>query len=116
MRLGFKVWLDNGGKAFGEGPYQLLKRIEKTGSLRKAAKEMEMSYRKAWLIIQRCEERLGIELIERRAGGLSGGGSFLTQSGKAFMERYGKFREEAEKALENIYRGYFADVNKLSLK
>jgi molybdate transport system regulatory protein len=107
VRIGFKVWLDNNGKAFGEGPYQLLKRIEKAGSLRKAAIEMEMSYRKAWLIIKRCEEKLGIELIERRAGGISGGGSFLTQSGKAFVGRYGKFREEAGEALESIYKKYF---------
>ena len=107
MRLGFKIWLDSSGKAFGEGPYQLLKRIDKAGSLRKAAMEMEMSYRKAWLIVQRCEERLGIELIERRAGGISGGGSFLTQSGKKFLARYGKFREEAGAALENIYKNYF---------
>ena len=107
MRLGFKVWLDNGGKAFGEGPYQLLLRIEKAGSLRKAAIELEMSYRKAWLLIRRCEERLGIELIERRAGGIAGGGSFLTQPGKELLERYGQFRKEAHKALEGIYKKHF---------
>jgi molybdate transport system regulatory protein len=107
VRLGFKVWLDNNGKAFGEGPYHLLLRIEKAGSLRKAAMEMEMSYRKAWLIIQRCEERLGIELIARRAGGIAGGGSSLTQPGKEFVGRYGKFREEAGKALESLYKKYF---------
>ncbi len=33
LKIAFKVWIDNNGKAFGEGPYQLLKRIETTGSL-----------------------------------------------------------------------------------
>jgi len=33
LKVAHKVWLDNEGKAFGEGPYQLLKRIEERGSL-----------------------------------------------------------------------------------
>ena len=38
---------DNGIKFFGEGPCRLLRCVEKTGSLRAAAMEMEMSYSKA---------------------------------------------------------------------
>ena len=52
MKLAYKVWLDNEGKAFGEGPYRLLKLVEKTGSLHQAAMEMKMSYRKAWLTLR----------------------------------------------------------------
>ncbi len=43
MRVAYKVWLDQNGKAFGNGPYELLKKIKKTGSLRKAAGQMNMS-------------------------------------------------------------------------
>lgn len=46
MKVAHKVWLDNEGKAFGEGPYQLLKRIEERGSLQQATTDMKMSYRK----------------------------------------------------------------------
>ncbi|MCX5804124.1 MAG: molybdenum-binding protein [Proteobacteria bacterium] len=101
MKVAYKVWLDNNGKAFGEGPYQLLKRIKKTGSLHKAAMEMKMSYRKA------IEEKLGFSLLERKVGGTSGGGSIITPSGLELMNHYEQFRKEVKKALEIIYHKYF---------
>jgi len=69
MRIGYKVWLDNKGKAFGDGPYELLKRVDKTHSLHRAAKEMGMAYSKAWRLIGAMEKRLGFLLIERKVGG-----------------------------------------------
>jgi molybdate transport system regulatory protein len=47
VKVGYKVWLDNKGKAFGDGPYELLKRVDETQSLHRAAKEMGMAYSKA---------------------------------------------------------------------
>lgn len=107
MKVAYKVWLDNNGKAFGEGPYQLLKRIKKTGSLHKAAMEMKMSYRKAWVTINAIEEKLGFLLLERKVGGTSGGGSIITPSGLELMKHYEQFRKEVKKALENIYQKHF---------
>jgi len=43
MKVVYKIWFENEGKAFGDGPYLLLKGIEKTGSLHQAALGMEMS-------------------------------------------------------------------------
>ncbi|HUJ88843.1 MAG TPA: LysR family transcriptional regulator [Syntrophorhabdales bacterium] len=108
MRVLFRVWLDNNGKAFGEGPYRLLKGVEKLGSLHQAAMEMKMSYRKAWLTVNACEERLGFALIDRQTGGASGGGSHLTVKGKNFVKRYEEFRSETNKTIERIYRKHFA--------
>lgn len=65
MKVTYKVWLDNNGKAFGDGPYELLKRVEKTGSLHQATNQMGMSYSKAWRLIRALEERLGFTLLER---------------------------------------------------
>ena len=107
MKIAYKVWLDNNGKAFGEGPYQLLERIETTGSLHQAAMEMKMSYRKAWLTIKAMEERLGFPLIERRVGGVSGGGSHITGAGRDLMKRYGEFRRDVRKVLEEVYEKHF---------
>jgi len=107
MKVAYKVWLDNNGKAFGEGPYQLLKRIKKTGSLHKAAMEMKMSYRKAWVTINAVEEKLGFSLLERKVGGTSGGGSIITPSGLELMKHYEQFRKEVKKALEIIYHKHF---------
>ena len=107
MKVVYRVWIDNDGKAFGEGPYRLLKLIEKTGSINRAAAEMEMSYRKAWKILKMVEEKLGFELIERKIGGMDGGGSQITEKGKEIMKNYEKFREEVKTSIEKIYRKHF---------
>ena len=107
MKVAYKVWLDNNGKAFGEGPYRLLKLIEKTGSINRAASEMEMSYRKAWKILKMVEETLGFELIERKIGGMDGGGSQITERGKDMMKNYEMFRKEVKTSLEKIFKKYF---------
>lgn len=107
MKVVYKVWLDNKGKAFGEGPYRLLKLIEKTGSINRAAAEMGMSYRKAWKILKMVEEKLGYELIDRKIGGMDGGGSQITEKGKEIMNSYGSFREEVKTSLERLFNKYF---------
>ncbi len=107
MRVVYRVWLDNDGKVFGEGPYRLLKGVEKLGSLHRAAIEMKMSYRKAWLTLKTCEERLGFALLDRQTGGTSGGGSHLTARAKDFITRYEHFRKDVREGLEKSYRKHF---------
>jgi len=107
MKIAYKVWLDQKGKAFGDGPHELLKRVEKTESLHQAAKQMGMSYSKAWRLIRTLEERLGFVILERKAGGHFGGGSRVTPQGKDLMNHYERFRRDVEKGLEKIYRKHF---------
>jgi molybdate transport system regulatory protein len=107
MKVACKIWLDHSGKAFGEGPYELLKRVEKTNSLHEAAHQMGMSYSKAWKLIQTMEKRLGIFLLDKKIGGLSGGGSQVTPKGKDLMKRYERFEKEARMAIEKAYQKYF---------
>ncbi|NWF93777.1 MAG: LysR family transcriptional regulator [Syntrophaceae bacterium] len=107
MKIAYKVWLDNNGKAFGDGPCELLQRVEKTKSLHQAACQMGMAYSKAWRLIQMVEKRLGFALIERKIGGRSGGGSNLTPQAKELMEKFVRFRKDAEWVLEKTYRKHF---------
>ena len=107
MKVGYKVWIDNDGKAFGEGPYQILRKIEETGSLHQAAMDLNMSYRKAWLVLQAIEERLGFALIERKVGGVSGGGSHITPEGKKFLKSYEAFRKDVRTVLEKTFQKHF---------
>ena len=107
MKVAFKIWLDHNGKAFGEGPYELLKRVEKTNSLNEAAHQMDMSYSKAWCLIRTLEERLGFILLERKVGGISGGGSQLTPEAKNLMKHYGRFHKDVEETLEKLYLKHF---------
>ena len=109
LKPGFKIWLDNGGKAFGEGPYELLKRVEKTNSLHEAAHQMGMSYSKAWKLVHMVEKRLGFTILDKKIGGLSGGGSHVTPEGKEFLRRYERFESGAKKAIENTYQKHFGN-------
>jgi molybdate transport system regulatory protein len=112
VKVAYKIWLDNNGKAFGEGPYELLKRVEKTKSLHEAAHQMDMSYSKAWKLIQTMEKRLGFSLLDKKIGGLSGGGSQVTPKGKELMKRYEQFEKEVKKAIEEIYQRHFGSLEK----
>ena len=107
MKIAYKIWLENNGKAFGEGPFQLLRMVVKKGSLLQAAKSLGMSYQKAWVVIHMCEERLDFALLERRIGGIAGGGSQVTEAGQEFLENYARFRQEAEKTLTETFQKYF---------
>jgi molybdate transport system regulatory protein len=107
MNVAYKVWLDNDGKAFGEGPYQLLKGIEERGSLHQAAMDMKMSYRKAWRTLHAIEGKLGFALLDRQVGGASGGGSQITDAGRELMKNYEGFRNDVREALQDIYKRYF---------
>ena len=107
MKIAYKVWLDNDGKAFGEGPYRILKQIEKAGSLHQAAIDLNISYRKAWMTLQNAEKKLGFTLIDRKVGGVAGGGSQITSSGKKFLKNYEQFRADVERVLEKTYQKHF---------
>jgi molybdate transport system regulatory protein len=107
VKVAYKIWLDNRGKAFGEGPHELLKQVEHTRSLHQAAHQMGMSYSKAWKLIQTMEKRLGFVLLDKKIGGPSGGGSQVTSKGKDLLKRYERFEREARRAIERAYLKYF---------
>ncbi len=107
LNLKYKIWLEKDGKVFGEGPYDLLKGVEETGSLMGSARAMNMSYSQAHGLIKRIEKRLGFKLINSKKGGKSGGHSSLTKESKQLMKDYIEFKEECDNALNNIFEKYF---------
>jgi len=102
-----KIWLQGKNKAFGEGPCKLLKNVDELGSLHQAAQDMNMSYSKAWSIIKTAEKELGFSLIERKKGGLGGGGSSLTPKAKTLIALFTKFNQEAQDTLIKLYKKHF---------
>jgi molybdate transport system regulatory protein len=109
MKLAYKIWLDYRGRAFGDGPARLLDGVEQTGSLRKAASELGMSYNKAWRILHAAEQRLGFPLLDRSVGGSLGGGSHLTPRAQDLMVRYRALAATAADALEAAFQLHFSD-------
>ena len=83
MDIRSKIWLEiKGEPVFGSGREALFKAIDKTGSINKASKDIKMSYRKALSYIQTMEHRCGRKLVDRKTGGLHGGGASLTNAGR----------------------------------
>jgi len=110
MKIACKLWLEKDGeKVFGDGPLDILQRVERLGSLRQAAAEMRMSYSQAWDLIRGLEAKLGFPLLESRAGGRAGGGSILTPAARDLVQRYLLFRREADRELARLFSRYFGD-------
>src|SRR5574340_176280 len=109
MEIKSKIWIESGGKpVFGRGRWFLLEAIDKYGSINQAAKEINISYRKAWGYIKAMEERLGFKLIERQTGGKNGGGATLTEEAKIFLRKY----EELEMGIREIVDVKFGKIFK----
>lgn len=108
LTLKYKIWLEKKGKVFGPGPYELLRGIEETGSLRGAAKAMGMSYSQAHAMIKMLEQNLGLSLIVRKTGGTEGGHSTLTAAARELMDKYAHFACDCDQALQNIFAKYFS--------
>ena len=107
MKIAYRVWLENDGKAFGKGPNELLKRVAESRSLRQAASQMGMSYSKAWSLINGIEQRLGFPLLERVVGGRAGGGSRLTPRAEELLVRYERLERDVQQAMAEIYQDRF---------
>jgi len=108
MRLNYKIWIEKDEeKVFGDGPLDILHRVEKTGSLRQAAAEINMSYSQAWNLMKDLEKRLGFNLLKRKVGGRRGGGSQLTEQARDLMMKFEIFRDKAQNSLNLIYKEIF---------
>jgi 8-oxo-dGTP diphosphatase len=84
-----RVWLNKKDDfVVSEGRVKLLKLIGRTGSLRKAAQEMKMSYRYAWGIVRKINEAVGKKVVKSVRGGKGGGKTILTDTGRKIIEEY----------------------------
>jgi len=96
-RLFLRLRFDPSGQ-FGPGKAELLESIGKTGSIRKAAAAMKMSYRRAWLLLQELEVMFDAPVIARSTGGTKGGGATLTPAGKMLIRRFRSIEKRATAA------------------
>ena len=114
---GYRIWLEqNGTRVFGPGTHQLLLRVKECGSLSRAARELGMSYTKAWHMVQKVEQRLGVILLDRHTGGADGGGSSLTEEAALLLERFDACAHEADLMLNDLFAKHFADTAELCSK
>lgn len=86
--------------ALGPGRVELLGRIAEGGSVQQAAREMELSYMKAWKLIQSMNRCFRAPLVELRRGGKDGGSALLTDTGRAVLTIYRDMEHRAREASE----------------
>ncbi|MCZ7487528.1 winged helix-turn-helix domain-containing protein [Rhizobium rhizogenes] len=76
------------GERLGHGKIELMELIVETGSISAAGRAMDMSYRRAWLLVDALNHMFMQPVIESQRGGKQGGGAALTAFGTELLERY----------------------------
>ena len=74
--------------AMGPGKITLLHAIQETGSISAAARSMNMSYRRAWMLVATMNRCFREPLVQAAPGGLGGGGAKLTDLGLTVLKKY----------------------------
>lgn len=97
-----RIWIDgNNGTFLGNGRIQLLKKIDEKGSINDAAKELKMSYRKAWSLLDSMNKEAPKPYILKSTGGQGGGGTEVTEAGKNAIAAFDKLNDKCQSFLEN---------------
>lgn len=89
-----------GEDMMGPGKAELLDRIAASGSIAAAAREMGMSYKRAWMLIETLNAMFDLPVVESARGGPGKGGAHLTDRGRAVLAEYRKVEEVARNHAE----------------
>jgi molybdate transport system regulatory protein len=103
IRLDFEL-----GRRLGAGKIALLESIDKTGSISAAGRAHQMSYRRAWLLVDELNRLFATPMVAAHHGGARGGGAALTDQGRRIVALYrdaeAKMRTAAQGEIEAIER------------
>lgn len=86
------------GEMLGPGKADLLEGIARTGSIAAAGRDMGMSYKRAWQLVETMNEMFRDPVVESTRGGAKGGGAVLTEAGKAVLHEFRSLEAVAENA------------------
>lgn len=97
-----RFWLKGFGSYVGIGRITLLEKIESLGSMNAAAKDMKMSYKKAWQLIDEMNQMFSEPLVIKAQGGKAGGGTRLTEKGKEVIQEFRRIEQELSEFLTSV--------------
>ena len=87
--IGGQLWLQKSNEVFLiRESVELIKEIEKLGSILQAAKKINISYQKAWNLIDQANRNARLPLVKRKRGGNAGGGAEVTAEGRKLIEQF----------------------------
>ncbi len=87
-----------GEAMLGPGKAELLERIRETGSISAAGRQMEMSYKRAWMLVEEMNAAFQDPLVTSTRGGAGGGGAQLTDAGAEVLRLYHEVVSTAQTA------------------
>ncbi|HEX2830180.1 MAG TPA: LysR family transcriptional regulator [Burkholderiales bacterium] len=98
--------------AMGPGKARLISLIETTGSISAAAREMGMSYRRAWQLVEALNASFDEPVVTTAVGGKRGGGALVTDFGKRIVDAYYRMESKASAAIAADIARFSAHVRK----
>lgn len=116
LEIDGQLWFNRDGQGFiGGKRIALLEQIDRTGSISKAAKEVQLSYKAAWDAVNAMNNLSGKPLVICATGGQGGGGTQLTPLGRQLVHTWRRMQSEYERFLAKVAEGIdnFDDINHL---
>ena len=107
--LSVRIDLDTEGR-IGPGKIQLLENIQACGSISAAGRAMDMSYKRAWDLVDEINRICKRAAVERQTGGKNGGGASLTLFGASLVARYRKIERAAASAVRKDLQALRSDI------
>ncbi len=102
-----RIWIERDGRSFlGHGKILLLKKIEEKNSINAAAKELSISYKKAWEMMNSINESGTEPATIKKTGGRNGGGTMVTDYGKKLIKQFEELNQSCVLFLENELKKY----------
>jgi molybdate transport system regulatory protein len=114
LKIKYKIWIETEDSkgVFGDGKWRLLKSIHETGSLKEAMNKHNLSYRKTWDNLNKIEETLGFEIINKQRGGKTGGTTTLTPAGEAIVKAFDKFHSKYDTIISDALEDTLMEIHK----
>jgi len=107
--LSLRIDLDPDGR-IGPGKIELLEQIAMYGSISAGARQMNMSYKHAWDLVEEMNQIFGKPVISAQKGGKRGGGATLTTTGRALVTRFRAIERAAAAAAEQHIAALQAEI------
>jgi molybdate transport system regulatory protein len=107
-----KIWLstETGEGIMGDGKWQILKAIEKTGSLMAATETLGLTYRRTWGDLKKIEEQLGFQILDKSRGGKDGGKSTLTPAGKRLVAAFDHLHARVDGVIQSAFNDFINEI------
>ena len=117
IQLNYKIWIESNDQKgiMGDGKWQILKAIEKHGSLMAATEALGITYRKTWGDLKEIEQALGFPLLDKNRGGKEGGSSCLTPQGRELVRAFDEFHHNADKVIEKEFDIFLSKINSIEI-